>query len=1036
MLIVLAVFSQTKSNAQLLLHETFSYPLPGYIGGNGNAGSTSNNWTTHSVTPGQTSTDTLVAGSLSYTGLEASVGNKLRLFSFGNTLSRDVNTPLLATTASVCYYSLLVNIVDNTQLSATAPDHFFGFSATAGMSATSFGARLAAKSVNAGANYRFSLLNASTGASTYTDFAQDLNFGTTYLVVVKFDKSAVPTMASLWVDPVSTSFGGTEPAGAVTNNINTGAFAAFAAVYLRNGAGTPKAEIDEIRVGETWADVTPVPAGSVPVTSVSVAGLAGATTITTNAGTLQMVETVLPVNATDPSVSWSVTPGTGTATISPTGLLTAITNGDVTVRATANDGTNIFGETIITLSNQNIPVTGITVTGFGGATTITTLAGTLQMSAAILPLNATDQSVTWSVINGTGQATISLAGLLTAVADGIVTVKATANDGSGVFGTLNITISNQAPVVLVSSIVVTGTGGATVITTNGGTLQMLANVLPVNATNPTYTWSVTPGTGTATISPTGLLTAVTNGIVTVVATANDASGVTGTLNITISNQIVLVTNITVTGFGGATTISTYAGTLQMSAAILPITATDQTVTWSVINGTGQGTIDPAGLLTAVADGIVTVKATANDGSGVFGTLDITLSNQTILVTSILVTGDLGATTISTPGGTLQMSAAVLPVNATNSTYTWSVTNGTGQGTINVAGLLTAVTDGIVTVKATANDGSGVFGTLDITITNQPIPPSELLYEPFNYLIGDSLVPHNWLGVNSGDQVFVTAGSLNYPNLAASIGEKISFNGIGRDFQRTFTSQTAGTVYYSFIMQVTDLALLDTLNGGYFSGLAGSSTLFGASIWTKKAGADYIIGLNPRTTLANTIWSSISSPINTPVFVVVSYELVAGTANDVINMWINPAAATFGAATAPTPTLTSTNAGTDLTAVDRIFIRQDSDTETPFIDQDELRVGLDWATVTPFTVGVAVVENKSNEIKVYPNPTNGMININSGNQNQKEIRVYSANGSLIYKTTSNNVSEVINLSDRSAGLYMIQVADQITGKQSNIKVQIQ
>ena len=69
----------------------------------------------------------------------------------------------------------------------------------------------------------------------------------------------------------------------------------------------------------------------------------------------------------------------------------------------------------------------VTVTGAGSATTITVDNGTLQMSAHIDPHDATDQSVVWSVTNGTGSATISATGLLTAVSDGTVTVKATAN---------------------------------------------------------------------------------------------------------------------------------------------------------------------------------------------------------------------------------------------------------------------------------------------------------------------------------------------------------------------------------------------------------------------------------------------------------------------------------------------------------------------------------------------------------------------------------------------------------------------------------
>ena len=396
---------------------------------------------------------------------------------------------------------------------------------------------------------------------------------------------------------------------------------------------------------------------TIRVTGITVTGAGGATTITTDNGTLQLSAAVLPSNATNQTVTWSVSNGTGQATINSTGLVTAVANGTVTARATANDGSGVSGTLVITISNQVIPVTGITVTGAGGATTITTDNGTLQLSAAVLPSNATNQTVTWSVSNGTGQATINSTGLVTAVANGTVTARATANDGSGVSGTLVITISNQ--VIPVTGITVTGAGGATTITTDNGTLQLSAAVTPDNATNKAITWSVSNGTGQATINSTGLITAVANGTVTARATANDGSGVSGTLVITISNQVIPVTGITVTGAGGATTITTDNGTLQLSAAVLPSNATNQTVTWSVSNGTGQATINSTGLVTAVANGTVTARATANDGSGVSGTLIITISNQVIPVTGITVTGAGGATLITSIGGTLQLSAAVL-----------------------------------------------------------------------------------------------------------------------------------------------------------------------------------------------------------------------------------------------------------------------------------------------------------------------------------------------------------------------------------------
>jgi hypothetical protein len=181
-------------------------------------------------------------------------------------------------------------------------------------------------------------------------------------------------------------------------------------------------------------------------------------------------------------------------------------------------------------------VEGINVQGEGGATSIETPSGTLQMEATVVPAFATDQSVTWSLANGTTAASISETGLLTAIEDGLVTVVATANDGTGVMGSTDITISNQVSTVLVESIDVQGEGGATSIDVLAGTLQMEATVMPETATNQSVTWSLADGTTAASIATTGILTAIENGVVTVIASANDGSGVTGSVEITITNQ--------------------------------------------------------------------------------------------------------------------------------------------------------------------------------------------------------------------------------------------------------------------------------------------------------------------------------------------------------------------------------------------------------------------------------------------------------------------------------------------------------------------
>ena len=96
--------------------------------------------------------------------------------------------------------------------------------------------------------------------------------------------------------------------------------------------------------------------GAILVNTINIQGLAGQSTITNQAGTLQMEATVLPANADDDTFTWGITNQTGSATISPNGILTAISDGTVTVTAIANDASGTTGSTVITISNQSLAI--------------------------------------------------------------------------------------------------------------------------------------------------------------------------------------------------------------------------------------------------------------------------------------------------------------------------------------------------------------------------------------------------------------------------------------------------------------------------------------------------------------------------------------------------------------------------------------------------------------------------------------------------------------------------------------------------------
>ncbi|MCX6309442.1 MAG: Ig-like domain-containing protein [Bacteroidia bacterium] len=74
--------------------------------------------------------------------------------------------------------------------------------------------------------------------------------------------------------------------------------------------------------------------------------------IITKGGTMQMVATIDPSDATLTTVLWAVNNTQGTATINRDGLLTAAADGPVMVRATAMDGTGVKGQKEILIKNQ------------------------------------------------------------------------------------------------------------------------------------------------------------------------------------------------------------------------------------------------------------------------------------------------------------------------------------------------------------------------------------------------------------------------------------------------------------------------------------------------------------------------------------------------------------------------------------------------------------------------------------------------------------------------------------------------------------
>ena len=259
-----------------------------------------------------------------------------------------------------------------------------------------------------------------------------------------------------------------------------------------------------------------------------------------------------------------------------------------------------------------IPVTGIRLNQ--ASATLNSKDQTIQLSATVTPDDATDKSLTWSSSNPS-VATVDANGLVTAVSSGRTTITATTADGSNKTATCAVTVNISVPVTGITLNQTTAS-----LTSRGQTLQLTATVTPDNATNKSVTWS-SSNTAVATVSSTGLVTAVSNGTATITAKAADGSNKTATCAVTV-NISVPVTGITLNQTTAS--LTSRGQTLQLTATVTPENATNKSVTWSSSN-TAVATVDANGLVTAVSSGTATITAKTADGSNKTATCAVTVN---------------------------------------------------------------------------------------------------------------------------------------------------------------------------------------------------------------------------------------------------------------------------------------------------------------------------------------------------------------------------------------------------------------------------
>ncbi|MBQ9398539.1 MAG: Ig-like domain-containing protein [Bacteroidales bacterium] len=141
-------------------------------------------------------------------------------------------------------------------------------------------------------------------------------------------------------------------------------------------------------------------------------------------GMAQLIATVTPSDATNPSVTWASN-RESVATVSADGLVTAVSEGTATITVTTVAG-GFTAKCTVTVSDSDIHVTGVTLdksemslsVGCGGL-----------LIPMVTPVDAANDTVTWQSSNPNA-VRISAGGRVFAISPGVSTITATTVDGN------------------------------------------------------------------------------------------------------------------------------------------------------------------------------------------------------------------------------------------------------------------------------------------------------------------------------------------------------------------------------------------------------------------------------------------------------------------------------------------------------------------------------------------------------------------------------------------------------------------------------
>ncbi len=428
---------------------------------------------------------------------------------------------------------------------------------------------------------------------------------------------------------------------------------------------------------------------------------------------------VLPDNATNKDVTWASHPD-NVATVSKTGEVKALGNGEATITVTTKDGGKEDQCSVLVTT----PIQSVSI----DREELSMIVGRKQsITVTINPSTASVSEIKWSsdnsalaAVEGADGRTCEIKAVGVGDTDILVTVKD--HDGGEFQAKSHVTIKKE-------TIHVTGISlEATSITMEEGESRTLAYTIePADADNHLVSWR-TSDESVVSVSDKGVLLALSaDGSPATISVITDDGGKRADCVVTVKKKIIPVSSVSVTP--KEVEMHKVDDSVQLTASVSPDNASKKDVVWST-SDEKVASVNDSGLVEAVGNGTATITVTTVDGNY----KDECSVSVSISVTDVKISPNSLTLMV---GETHALTAIVEPEIAFDKSVSWE-SSYPAIAAVDHNGVVEAKEEGSATITVKTRDG-GKRADCSVLVKKKVVPVASVSISPenLNMYVGDS-----------------------------------------------------------------------------------------------------------------------------------------------------------------------------------------------------------------------------------------------------------------------------------------------------------